>query len=371
VPAERRAISMYYLSDAEKQHWVDLACAVEAGTLTPDDCEGEVRSHLLSAFQFYAGTMLAAKGRREQGLLWLRAGALSEGEGLFSSAFLMGFLERHHGDLCMPTVCFADPRPYLHFTGVPTMRGARERFIRQCARTLPAFDRPLRFVDIGCGDGSLTAALLSHLVETGTAEEIGEVLLIDSSPAMLDLAKRTVTAALPEVTVTTSNHRIQEVSDRLDRRYDVAVSSLAYHHMPVEAKRVHLSRLQPFIDHFILFELDANNDTPEVFSPDLALSAYQSYGRIIDFVFGHDAPLDVATQCVDNFLMTELVSILTRPRGERTEYHMLRTQWNDLFRESLGPDFSLLLDAGCYEDDYIALFTMHYGRNESVGTSSR
>ncbi|MDP2797199.1 MAG: hypothetical protein Q8N94_06795 [Methanoregula sp.] len=29
---------------------------------------------------------------------------------------------------------------------------------------------------------------------------------------------------------------------------------------------------------------------------------------------------------VDSFLMTGLVSILTQPRGERTDYHMLCTQ---------------------------------------------
>lgn len=80
---------------------------------------------------------------------------------------------------------------------------------------------------------------------------------------------------------------------------------------------------------------------------------------MISFVFAHDAPPGEVMDCVDSFLMTEVVSILTEPRGERTDYHMLRTQWNDLFMTVLGPEFSLQGDSACYADEYMALFTMH------------
>jgi hypothetical protein len=142
------------------------------------------------------------------------------------------------------------------------------------------------------------------------------------------------------------------------------MSSLAYHHMPVEDKRIHLSRLRPWIDHFLLFEMDANNDTPELYSPELAFSVYQSYGRIMDFVYAYDAPVEVVTDCIDSFLMTEVVSLLTQPRGERTEYHMLRSQWHDLFRTCLCPEFTVSSDSTCYADEYMTLFTLHYGRKD-------
>ena len=110
--------------------------------------------------------------------------------------------------------------------------------------------------------------------------------------------------------------------------------------------------------------MDANNDTPECSSPELSLSVYQSYGRIMDFVYAHDAPVGVVTDCIDAFLMTEVISILTEPRGIRTDYHMLRTQWHDLFSAVLCPEFSLRSDSACYADEYMTLFTMHYGRDE-------
>ncbi len=117
-------------------------------------------------------------------------------------------------------------------------------------------------MDIGCGDRSLTANVLKHLVETGKADDINEVLLVDSSPAMIELAKKTVSESLPGITITAENARIQDCSASISHHYDIAMSSLAYHHMPVEDKRVHLARLKPWIDYFLLFEMDANNDTP-------------------------------------------------------------------------------------------------------------
>jgi len=218
-------------------------------------------------------------------------------------------------------------------------------------------------MDIGCGDGALTCRLLAHLMESKKVPEIGEVLLIDPSPAMISMATEKVRSAFPDVIISTDNARIQDCSLSFDRHYDIAMSSLAYHHMPVEDKRIHLSRLKPWISHFLLFELDANNDTPEMYSPELAVSVYQSYGRIMDFVFAHDAPVVVVTDCIDSFLMTEVVSILSEPRGIRTDYHMLRKEWLDLFSQVLEPEFSLRSDSTCYGDEYVGLFTLHYGRD--------
>ena len=355
---------MLFLSEQEKFSWAHAAQTIIRNHAKPREYEGRIRSNLQSAFYYYIGTLLAAQGPDKRCGEWLHAGTLCEEEGLFSSTFLMGFLQRHEGMMIRPAVAFEDPRPFVHFSHVPVMKNARQQLVHQFAHSLPAFDHPVRYMDIGCGDGALTVMLLSHLADSGKVPGFSEILLIDSSPAMIALAKKTVESAFPGVTITTENARIQDCSASIDRRYDIAMSSLAYHHMPVEDKQVHLARLKPWIDHFLLFEMDANNDTPGLYSPELAVSVYQSYGRIIDFVFAHDAPVDVVTDCVDSFLMTELVSILTQPRGERTDYHMLRTQWNDLFRTTLGPEFTLRSDSTCYADEYIALFTMHYGRGE-------
>ncbi len=101
---------------------------------------------------------------------------------------------------------------------------------------------------------------------------------------------------------------------------------------------------------------------PVRISLELALSVYQTYSRAIDWVFSHDAPVELAIAAVDNFLMAEAVSMLTLPRGRRTDYHAIRGQWHDLFRNGFGPEFSCLCDTTTFSDDCVDLFTMHYGR---------
>ncbi len=353
---------MLFLSEQEKQLWSSLGNEILDKRLPPRDMQDEVRGNLVSFFHYYAGILLAAHGQELLGKQWFAEGAQIEDDGLFSNAFTAAFLERQQNRFIMPDTAFADPRPFVHFAGVPEVKGARERFIKQCGHSMPRFNRPLRIMDIGCGNGALAATLLKHLQEAGKVGDIDEILLIDASPAMVVLAKETVQKDFPNVTIRTINSRIENISDSIDASYDVALSSLAYHHMPMELKRVHLEKLKSRIDHFVIFELDANNDTPELHSPDLALSVYQSYGRIIDFVFAHDAPVDVVQACVDCFLMTEAVSILTQPRGVRTDYHMLRSQWRELFDSVLGPEFTCRCDSTSYGDEYLDLFTMHYGR---------
>jgi len=235
--------------------------------------------------------------------------------------------------------------------------------VRYCAHTLPDFSRPVSVMDMGTGNGTLLADILQHLLASGKIPGIEEVLIIDASSAMLELAEQTLRDVLPDIPIRTINDKIQNVAPRLDRPYDIAMSSLAYHHMPYEIKLRHMKELASKIDHFLLFEMDANNDTEEQFSPELAVAVYQSYGRIIDFIFSYDAPVEVANRTVDNFLMVEEISFFTQPRGERTDYHMLRSQWHRLFRDGLGDDFTCRSDTTCYADEYLDLFALHYEKN--------
>lgn len=262
----------------------------------------------------------------------------------------------------MPDVAFADPAPYVHFTTVPAIKSARLSFLRQCGEVLPDLKRPFRVVDIGCGDGSLLADLLDHLQRSGRIDAVDEVLLVDASPAMIELARQTLGARTSPSAVKTITGRIQDVAATIAGHYDLAVMSLCYHHMPREAKIRHLRELAGKADSFVLFEVDANHDLPERDSPELAVAVYQCYGRLIDAVFAHDAPIELANACVDRFLMTEAVSILTQPRGVRTDYHMLRSQWHEVFAAGLGDDFECRGEFTAYSDDFMALFTLAYGR---------
>lgn len=357
---------MLFLSAKEIENWRRLGEDILHNRSLPSNFMDSIRPNLQPVFHFYMGTLLAATGAGDKAREWVESGVMAETAGLFSNAYLAGFLQRHDGKLEMPAVAFADPRPYVHFTTVPLMVESRQNFIKCCGESLPVFNHPLRIMDIGCGNGTLLANLLQHLRSIGRINEVEEVLFIDQFPAMIELAIEAVSGFLPPSAIRTVVGKFEDVVEKIDSRFDVALSSLAYHHMPLEQKEKYLKKLKPRIDHFILFELDANNDTPEMYSPELALSVYQSYGRMIDFIFAHDAPVELALSCVDCFMMTEAVSLLSQPRGQRTEYHMLRTQWTHLFENTLGPEFRCLCDATCFGDQYFNLFALHYGKDGNL-----
>lgn len=352
---------MIFLSPREKEQWRMMAEEIMANKPAPGCLPAAIRSNFLPMFDYFMGALLAAKGQTALGNEWLKVGALAEEESLMSNSYLSSFIERQHGKMIMPAVVFADPKPFIHFAGVPVIRDSRRNFLKNCSDSLPQFTKPVRVMDLGCGDGALTVAFIKTLRESGKAGDLAEITLVDRSQGMIDTAKATVGGAIRDCPVKTILGKIEDVTAGLDQHYDIILSSLAFHHMPLEQKRVHLDNLKGKMDHFIIFEVDANNDLPEQFSPELAVSVYQSYGRLNNLVFMHDAPVDLALSCVDAFLMTEEVSFLIQPRGLRNDYHMLKNQWHDLFRETLAPDFTCICDSTCYADEYTGLFTMHYG----------
>lgn len=353
---------MLFLTRSESAQWVDLGRDIIAHTREPFDLHGNVRDKLIPCFRCYAGGVLMSAGQEALGRKWFQEGVLEEEDGLFFDGFVNSFLERQHGKFIMPEKPFVDPRPFMHFASVPVLSQSREKFVREACDSLPRFNKPLRIMDIGCGNGALTASFVQRLQQIGKANDIGQILLIDPSPAMVELAVKTVGDVFPPAAIRGMNRSIQEFSETLNEPYDVAVSSFAYHHMPYETKLFTLRKLAPWISHFVLFELDSNNDLPELNSPELALSVYQIYGRVIDWVFSHEAPVALAIAAVDNFLMAEAVTMLTLPRGKRTDYHALRGQWHELFRNGLGPEFTCLCDTTTHAEEYLDLFTMHYGR---------
>jgi len=353
---------MIFLSANECKEWRTLATRAVDNGGGIFSVAGSVRPGLIPAFHFYLGTWLLSENRNREGFEWISSGMAGEQGGLFSNAFLVSYLGRNKGRLVIPEAIFADPNPYIHFAGTPVISNSRIAFRRHCVNTLPDYSRPLRIMDIGCGHGATLIELLTELLQAGRITSVAEILLIDPSAGMLTLAENKVREAFPEASVKLSQSRIEALTSGLEGHYDIALASLSYHHMPFETKLLHLNRLREHIDLFLLFELDANNDTPDLHSPELALSVYQSYGSLMDAIFAHEAPIELAIASIDRFLMSEAIYFFTEPRGRRSDYHMLRSQWHEVFREGLGSDFNCLCDSICFADENIGLFTMIYGR---------
>lgn len=354
---------MLFLTENEKQEWDQSGKTVLRNRLGPDQCPPmRLEPGMKPMFRFHAGCLLAANGFEKTAKQWFAAGALEENEGMMTNSFTAAFLDRQHDKFAKPATVFQDPAPYIHFGATPAIKSSRDKLVRHSSNSLPRFDAPPAFLDIGCGDGSLTKTLLTAWRAAGIFDEPREILLVDSSRAMLDTAVKTLSGLFPTATINTMHGRIQDVCGQIKTRHEIALSSLAFHHMPMETKIQCLKTLKPVFDHFIVFELDANNDLPELGSPELSASVYQSYGRIINFVFEHDTAVETAQNCVDCFLMTELVSLMTEPRGARNDYHATRHQWRRTFSEALGREFRPRAETTTFSDEFLDLFMAHYRR---------
>ena len=188
---------MFFLSNAEAKQWHHESERVLSDSLPPDAAKPPMRPATAPAFRFHVGTRLAAAGNSSLAGEWLRAGATEESGLLMSNSLMLSFLERHSGKLAMPAIAFEDPRPFVHWAGTPELASARTAFVRQLAISLPRFNKPIRIMDIGTGNGALLVSLLKRLREESKVSDIAEILLIDFSPAMIDLASRTVRRRFP------------------------------------------------------------------------------------------------------------------------------------------------------------------------------
>jgi SAM-dependent methyltransferase len=350
---------MYYLSREESDAWKELAARVlQDGDIDESIADGQPH-RLKPAFCYYLASNLIGHGRSDDARKLLALGA--QIEPIRANACLLDYLERHDGELKLVQPSFSDPRPWAHFSSLPHLKAARAVLCEFCASSLREFERPLRMMDIGCGNGALTVAVLESILSSGKAASVGKVLLLDPSAEMLAAAKNNVEKAFPEAEIKTLEGKLEEFSGDLPPGFDLALCALSVHHMPYELKKAHIGALSGAADSLVIFELGANHDTPECNSPELVYSVYQTFGQSLEYIFAREAPPEVQQACADIFVMSETISLLTGPRGERTEYHMPRRQWHDLL-SSLATGMTCLGETTCYSDQYCELVALHYGR---------
>jgi SAM-dependent methyltransferase len=341
--------------------WNQLLPEVLSGRVRPaGPGERLLPAEQVGAFRFFAGAALASRSAPEAEE-WLDAGAAADGAELRANDYLAGLIHRY-GHLEAPESAFSDPRAYVHFASLPAMRACRAEFVSFAVDSLPQESGALRVLDVGCGDGALLAELLPALLEGGRWDEISGITLLDPSPDMISVAKARLASAWPDARVDSQVARLEHVASALQGRYDLVVGSLSLHHMPIELKRRALSSIAPSIDHLLLLELDADHDSPEVGSPRLAASVHQTYGWMLAQILGADGSDEVARESADQFVAPELVSLLTQPRGMRSEYHMRRERWLELLSVAMGPDIRPLGTRTALATPHADLFAMHVGR---------
>jgi tRNA (cmo5U34)-methyltransferase len=124
-----------------------------------------------------------------------------------------------------PTGGWSDPEQVAWYTARVGKLEARQAGERMLLEVLPA--EPRRVLDLGCGDGRLSALVLEHRAS------VDEVVGIDISAPMLDLARQRF-AGDERVHVRTGDLRDSIASLG---EFDVVVSGFAIHHLAHPRKR--------------------------------------------------------------------------------------------------------------------------------------
>lgn len=163
---------MYFLTKSELKDWEDAAGQILGEKTLPEKYSYAFHPDFKPYFSFFIGSRFAAAGNEKVGMDWARSGILHEETGLFSNAFLLNFLERNNGKLSMPDTVFADPRPYIHFTTIPSVKDARMNFALHCAQSMPEIRKLLKIMDIGCGDGGMPLMFLETLIKAGKIKAV-------------------------------------------------------------------------------------------------------------------------------------------------------------------------------------------------------
>lgn len=110
-----------------------------------------------------------------------------------------------------------------------TLSLGRERKLRRDEIQTLTFEPTDRILDLGCGTGTMTLELASLLTS-------GEAVGIDASGKMIDVAKKHLARRGLEGRCE-FKHALAEKLPFADNSFERCVSSMFYHHLPMELKR--------------------------------------------------------------------------------------------------------------------------------------
>ena len=202
-------------------------------------------------------------------------------------------------DAPTPTSGWTDPAQVEWYVGRVGKLEARRAGEQMVADLLPA--SPTRVLDLGCGDGRLTAVVLE------ARPSVEEVVAVDRSAPMLDLA-RAHFAGDDRVTVRAGD---MEESIAPLGRFDVVVSGFAIHHLEDLRKRALFAEVVDALNPggaFVNLEVVASA------TPERHVDFIAAIGRTADDPEDRLAPIDAQLAWMREAGMTN-VDCLWRWRG--------------------------------------------------------
>lgn len=191
-------------------------------------------------------------------------------------------------------------------------------------------------IDIGSGNGILLVEIVNQILSLYPLESI-QIISIEQSPEMLAATQQYCQKCISiPIVFTPVCGKIQEITDQqletIDQHHPIwfVNASLSLHHMPSEIKVPTMKMIANRSRYCLISEANYNHDLPEKDTPELIYSVTESYGFVIQDVLNSAASPADKRLCVNNFLLTEAINILTRDRQDRVDYHALISEWQEI-----------------------------------------
>lgn len=279
----------------------------------------------------YAACLLANHGREQEALKMF---AHNKGD-IFSSIMIDYLTET--GSFTMVSKVFQDAKPYHIYTQTPlyqTHEKALVENIRKFARSNPPpKSDQITIMDIGPGDGELTARYVNKIVELYQLKKI-RLVFVDPFEEELHMAAENCCSIIPvETEIITIKAKAQELTQEQLRKIHslkpiwFITAALSVHHMPEEQKIPMLRKMRTISDRFILAEVNWNHDLPAKDSPELIYSIVKNYGFFCQGILDLDVSEEYRKLCLYHFPIDEAINIIKQERANRIDYHTPISEW--------------------------------------------
>jgi ubiquinone/menaquinone biosynthesis C-methylase UbiE len=197
----------------------------------------------------------------------------------------------------------------------------------------------LHVLDIGIGDGSHLFSILKKFIDQSEIKDV-TICAVDPSENMLKSSREYLLKNIgPKLKFMPINKNFQDLSGTetgkalkiSGRGFDFVHASHAFHHMPFELKMQACDKLRQLSPYFVLIDLEGNEDLPEQFDPEYVYYLYRTYGALMDHVTSEISDSNVVEGIFKKILLSEVFHSLYCKRNERSDFGMMREQWEDLF----------------------------------------
>jgi hypothetical protein len=283
----------------------------------------------------YAGVLLASQQRITDAISVLKL-CLDR----TFSAVLADYLVEHQA-LIPAATAFQETNPYDVWTQT-------DLYAAQMAGTLKAITSFVQripppdlttsptIIDIGSGNGILLVAIVNQILALYQLESI-QIISIEQSPEMLAATQQYCQKSISiPIVFTPICAKIQEITAEqiatIDRHHPIwfVNASLSLHHIPSEIKVPTMKIIANRSRYCLISEANYNHDLPEKDTPELMYSVTESYGLVIQDVLNSATSQSDKKLCINNFLLTEAINILTKDREDRVDYHALISEWQEI-----------------------------------------